>query len=245
MQELESQNQKKNYVKYFAFFLILLSSAIIIYDYGFFGKTKNLNGISKLIINGHDKLKKEEIAKILEINDEFSIDKADIKDLEKKINSHPRIKSASISRRAKDQLLISIIEQKAKFILNTHSNLYELNEDLKPISTNDVREETLPILSGEFSLENRNQKKLKDFASQTIEMFETYPKLKDRISEVHLNDEGEITVFTSSPKKIKIFVGTKLENLQVRKIYSSLAFFENRSVNLKLLDLRGEDAVYQ
>jgi cell division protein FtsQ len=245
MQEFESDISKKNYVKYFAFFLILISLIIIIYDYGYLGKTKNLSGISKLIINGHDKLKKEEIAKILNITEDFSIERANLKDLEQKLSSHPRIKKASISRRAKDQLLISIEEHKAKFILNTNDNLYELNEDLKMISKNDVRDESLPILSGEFSLENRNQKKLKDFSISINEMFESYPKLKDRISEIHLNDEGEITIFTNSPKNFKIFIGPKLENLQARKIYASLAFFENRSLNIKLLDLRGEDAVYQ
>jgi hypothetical protein len=36
-----------------------------------------------------------------------------------------------------------------------------------------------------------------------------------------------------------------LEDQQVRKLYAALAYFENKNIKVKSLDLRGDDAVFQ
>ncbi len=241
----EIDNRRNSLYKLIGIFIIFVSLCIILYDYMIVNKSKSLKGVSKLVINGHNKISKEEILKILDIQEDFSIGEYDLKRLEETLSKHPRIKKAAISKRSKDQLLISITEHTVKYILNSNDTLHEVNEENQVISTNAVKEENLVVLSGDFQLGKSNPKKLKDFTEAANQLFGTYPKLKERISEIHLSDDGEITVFTYFPSRIKIFVGNKLENIQSRKIYASLAFFENRSVNLRLLDLRGEDAVYQ
>ena len=245
-QNLDTNWESKNRLyKYIAVSILFLSVIIIIYDYTFNKTNSQVKGIHKIVINGHIKVSKEEVIELLDIKDESSIEGKDTKSLEKLLLKHPRIKSASISKRSKDQLLVTISEYIPKFILNVNDNLYELNEDYKVISTNDVREPDLLIVSGDFQFAKGNIKKLKDFYEKIDKIFTIYPKLLDRISEIHLSEEGEITLYAHSPEKFKIFVGVKLEAIQARKLYSSLAYFETKQIQLKLLDIRGEDAVYQ
>jgi cell division protein FtsQ len=245
-QNLDTNWESKNRLyKYIAIVILFISVLVIIYDYTFNKTNSQVKGISKIVINGHNKVSKEEVIELLDIKDESSIEGKDTKSLEKLLLKHPRIKSASVSKRSKDQLLITINEYVAKFILNVNDNLYELNEEYKVISTNDVREPNLLVVSGDFQFAKGNSKKLQEFYEKVDKVFTNYPKLFDRISEIHLSEEGEITLYAHSPEKFKIYVGSKLEALQARKLYSSLAYFETKQIQLKLLDIRGEDAVYQ
>jgi hypothetical protein len=124
--------------------------------------------------------------------------------------------------------------------------LYEIDDDYNLVSVDDIRDTNLVVLSGEFQLGQSQQvsKKLKEFCGSVENLFEAYPQLKDRIAEVRLNEDGEITIYTQYPQRIRVNMGNKLESMQIRKLYASLAYFENQASSVKLLDLRGDDAVY-
>ncbi|MBK8397884.1 MAG: FtsQ-type POTRA domain-containing protein [Leptospiraceae bacterium] len=204
------------------------------------------SAINKLVITGHHKLSKEEILSILEVQAGVPFEDYNLKLLEEKLEKHPRIKKASVTRRSKEQLLVSIVERGARFIVNSNDNLYEIDEEYQLVSVDDIRDTNLVVLSGEFQLgkDKKVSKKLKEFSESVENLFEAYPALKERIAEVRLDEDGEITIYTQYPQRIRVNMGNKLESMQVRKLYASLAYFENQTSNVRLLDLRGDDAVY-
>ncbi len=237
---------RNNRMKLGAIFIIVASLLVIIYDFGFNRKSGLSSAVNKLVITGHQKLSKEEIVAILGVQAGVPFEDYNLKVLEEKLEKHPRIKKASVTRRSKEQLLVSIVERGARFIINSNDNLYEIDDDYKLVSVDDIRDANLVILSGEFNLGQNGQvsKKLKEFCESVENLFEAYPQLKDRIAEVRLDEDGEITIYTQYPQRVRVNMGNKLESMQIRKLYASLAFFENQATNVRLLDLRGDDAVY-
>ncbi|HRG48263.1 MAG TPA: FtsQ-type POTRA domain-containing protein [Leptospiraceae bacterium] len=237
---------KNNRMKLGAIFIIIASLLVIVYDFGFNRKSGLSSSVNKLVITGHQKLSKEEIVAILGVQAGVPFEDYSLKVLEEKLEKHPRIKKASVTRRSKEQLLVSIVERGARFIVNSNDNLYEIDDDYRLVSIDDIRDANLVVLSGEFNLGHNQQvnKKLKEFCESVENLFEAYPQLKDRIAEVRLDEDGEITIYTQYPQRIRVNMGNKLESIQIRKLYASLAFFENQASNVRLLDLRGDDAVY-
>ncbi len=237
---------KNNRMKLGAIFIIVASLLVIVYDFGFNRRSGLSSSVNKLVITGHQKLSKEEIVAILGVQAGVPFEDYSLKVLEEKLEKHPRIKKASVTRRSKEQLLVSIVERGARFIVNSNDNLYEIDDDYNLVSVDDIRDTNLVVLSGEFQLGQSQQvsKKLKEFCGSVENLFEAYPQLKDRIAEVRLDEDGEITIYTQYPQRIRVNMGNKLESMQIRKLYASLAYFENQASSVKLLDLRGDDAVY-
>ena len=246
-EQYERQWKIKNYrMKLGAIFIIVASLLVIVYDFGFNRRSGLSSSVNKLVITGHQKLSKEEIVAILGVQAGVPFEDYSLKVLEEKLEKHPRIKKASVTRRSKEQLLVSIVERGARFIVNSNDNLYEIDDDYNLVSVDDIRDTNLVVLSGEFQLGQSQQvsKKLKEFSESVENVFEAYPALKERIAEVRLDEDGEITVYTQYPQRIRVNMGNKLESMQIRKLYASLAYFENQASNVRLLDLRGDDAVY-
>lgn len=235
-----------NISKYIVYAILIISSVYVVYDI-FLGRWKaKASTNQKLVITGHKQLSKEEIIELLGIQSGRYIDDYNFKELAEKLKKHPRIKDATLTRRSKDQVLLSIIERKAKYIAHTKDNIYEIDDSFSPISIGDIRETSAIIVSGDFSMdpENKMGTKFRDFANSLNELLVPFPSLKERISEVFLGSDGEIVIYIHSPKKIKVLMGDVLNSKQFRKLYSALAYFENQKSSVQLLDLRGDDAIY-
>jgi cell division septal protein FtsQ len=89
------------------------------------------SSVNKLVITGHQKLSKEEIVAILGVQAGVPFEDYSLKVLEEKLEKHPRIKKSSVTRRSKEQLLVSIVERGARFIVNSNDNLYEIDDDYR------------------------------------------------------------------------------------------------------------------
>lgn len=202
--------------------------------------------LNKLIITGHEKLKTEEIVRMLEIQPGTSFDTLDLDLLEKKLSRHPRVASVRITKKSEDQLLIELTERKSSYIVNSEGHLYEIDSDLHVLSKDDVREKDLCILSGNFPIKNGaiQDASFRDLYTSVEQAFRMYPALKPRISEVLLQEDGEIFFFADEPVPLRIQVGTLLHKDQIRKLYAVLAYFEKDKIRSELVDIRGEDAVY-
>ncbi|MCE9499358.1 MAG: FtsQ-type POTRA domain-containing protein [Leptospira sp.] len=231
-----------------SFFLVVLVACVLfaVYEFGVKQNPSVPDVVNKLVIVGHNKLTTKEIVEILGIQAGVSFENYNLKELESKLQSHLRVKMASITRKKKEQLLISITEKNAKFIFHTNGHLYEVDEDLSVISVDDIRDPSLCVITGDFKIESNlvvgaNAKDITDSVSNS---FELYPAIKDRISEIVKNKDGEILFYVHSPQKIKVQMGSTLDKKQIRKLYAALAFFENQNKKVRLLDLRGDDAVY-
>lgn len=202
--------------------------------------------INKLVIKGHQKLTTREIVTILGIQPGVSFEQFHLGTLENNLRIHPRVKDARISQQFDNRLFISIVERNAAFVVNSGGHLYEIDNELNIISTDDVREPALLVISGEFShsRERFTSSRMADLVKFIGKMFADYPALKDRMAEINLSADGEIYIYTYRPAKLKVLMGNTLDMTQVRKLYAALSYFEAEGKDAGLLDLRGEDAVY-
>jgi cell division protein FtsQ len=225
---------------------VVLALVVVAYDFTFNRKAGVSDLVNKLVITGHKKLTKEELIDIMGMKPGVSFDNYKLETLEEKLKKHPRIKDASVSRRSREQLLVSIAEKKAKFIINSNDTLYEIDEDFQVMSIDEVREPNLTIISGDFKIGSNKLlgANLKDFTKTVAYAWKLYPQLKERVSEVAIGPDGGITVYVHHPHRFKVFLGNSMDILQIRKLYAALAYFENQNTVVRLLDLRGDDAVF-
>lgn len=238
----ERLKQKK--LRLFFIIFLLLSGVGLLLD-----KILDLNTPrqEEIILVGHNLLKKEEIMGILKLSKTTKIKDMNFREMTARLLSHPRIKTAQIERRSQNQVLVLIEERKTSFIVNSNDAIYEVDEEGRILSIDSVRDPYHCILTGNFQPEKGffTSKAYLDLSQMVRKMFKIYPELKDRISEIQLLKTGSILLYTFQPYRIRIIMGNSLDSTQIRKLYASLAYFENQMVSAKFLDLRGDDAVFQ
>ena len=201
----------------------------------------------KISITGIHKLKKDEVLNFIKGKSGQQIFSIPIAEIEKKLGDHPRIMKSNVSKKVNNNIQIFIEERKATYIINSGDTLYEVDNDFRILSIDDVREENLIILTGEFSPKDGyfSGAVIKEFASSVDRAFTLHPSLKKRISEIELRTDGSVMAYIHYPSHIRANAGISLEIQQVRKLYAALAYFENKNIKAKTLDLRGDDAVFQ
>ncbi len=201
----------------------------------------------KISIIGLNRLKKEDIYSFGNLKNNKNIGNLYPSNLEHRLLEHPRIRSVRIEKKPKNILEIIIEERMAMFIINSGDTLYEVDSEFRVLSIDDVREEGLCILAGEFTPQEGQFSGaiIKEFAASVNRALKSHPSLKKRISEIELRTDGSVVAYIHYPSHIRANAGISLEDQQVRKLYAALAYFENKNINVKTLDLRGDDAVFQ
>ncbi len=202
--------------------------------------------LNKLILTGHETLKTEEIVQIMGIQPGTSFEKYDLNQMERRLISHPRIKTARLEKKTDDQLFVEISERKPTYLINSDGHIFEIDSELKILSMDDVRTPGLTVLSGTFPREKgfMSGAAFKDLHTSVENAFRSYPALKTRISEISQHEDGDIFVYADTPIPVRVQIGTLFQTEQFRKLYAVLAYLEKEKIRPKLVDIRGEDAVY-
>jgi cell division protein FtsQ len=235
----------QNKVKYIYFILLIPGIIFFINEIAipeFFDKSS-----PKISIIGLNRLKKEDIYSFANLKNNKILSNLHLSDLEHRLLEHPRIRSVIVEKKPKNVIEIRIEEREATFVINSGDTLYEVDSDFRVLSIDDVREEGLCILAGEFTPQDGQFSGaiIKEFASSVNRALKSHPTLKKRISEIELRTDGSVMAYIHYPTHIRANAGISLEDQQVRKLYAALAYFENKNIKVKSLDLRGDDAVFQ
>lgn len=208
---------------------------------------KNPKPIQKIVFEGLVILKVDDLVSFLGLDREhLDPEMTGWKGWEKKLSIHPRIKKARVSRDREGFLVVTLREKVAEFVVHIGDMLYEINEEREILSKNQVLAEDLIILSGNFPITSNMVQgtQIEDLTKEMRNSLSGYPALRTRISEVTLEDDGDVMIYLKSPAHIKVFMGDKVDLYRMRKLYAALAFLESENINATTIDLRGEDAVY-
>jgi cell division protein FtsQ len=234
-------NTIKRNLQMISILVLILGSFLACFD----GSDSTLK--PKLQIKGHKILSKEEILQLLGINSNTTIKDLNLKEIESQLLSHPRVLSAKAHLRSKNHVLIHIEEKRAVYVVNVQDTLYEIDSAWNILSEDQVRDKDLLVLTGDFQISNGkvSGRLLKDLVQSIEDAWRLFPSLKDRISEVEIKRDGNILLYVYRPRKIRVMLGSAMDNLQIRKLYAALAYFEEKKLQVKTLDLRGDDAVFQ
>lgn len=180
--------------------IIILIGFMVYFAGNKLGVGKLTNGSpGKLVLQGHNRLTKEEILQILHIDSSTTVEDIDTNEMEVRLKRHPRILSAKVGVRSKDQILVQIEEKKASMVINMNDTLYEVDSGLNILSVDDVRDNELFLISGDFKIQEGKivSPLLMDVIQSMDSAFSQYPNLKERISEVKLQ-KGRKSCFVSS-----------------------------------------------
>lgn len=167
-------------------------------------------------------------------------------DWEAKLLTHPRIAQVRIQRSGQGMAVVRIKERIAEFVLHIDNSLYEVDDELNILSTNQVLAEGLIVISGQFQVQGNKivGRQISDITDQMRLAVQAYPALQSRISELVIEKDGDYHLYLVSPNTIHVFLGNTLNLLTFRKLYAAIAYMEAESVKVTSLDLRGEDAIY-
>lgn len=241
-----NNNKNSETPKKILLFLLILFFIYLLFNYIYQQQQKLPETINSLEIRGHNVLTKDKILELLGIQSGISFKGLKYSQLEERLKMHPRIAKAEVSKKNKEQLLVIVEEKKTEFIIKSNNTLYEIDENFNLLSKDDVQERNTCIISGAFRIESNKivGVRFKDLVESIRLAFKMFPTLKNRISEIVLSSDGEIVMYVYVPQKIKVYVGNHFPNKQARKLYATLAYFEREKISTRVLDLRGEDAVY-
>lgn len=239
----ESLYQKK--LRFFLFLALVVTGLGFLIDLvlPFFSG----NSPGQVVITGHVRLTKEEILRSMGVSRSSRVQELNMTQLEKSLVAHPRIKDATVVKRSGTQILVTVRERKASFIINANDALYEIDEEGRILSIDDVRDNTVCVLSGDFTPDQGffRAAPFQDLVRAVTRAFRVYPDLRERISEVQVRKTGGVVVYIQAPQRVRVLLGNTLDSTQVRKLYAALAYFESQNVSAQMLDLRGDDAVFQ
>ncbi len=143
-----------------AFISVLSLACIFVYD---FCTQSSFFNIKKIEISGIDRVNKQEILTMAQLNGNENIFSINLFAIEKQIAAHPWIQSVSVKRDLKDILLISIVEQEplaivkiknfSDVLINTQGTPFKEYNSLKD------RVDNLPVISG-LDLTSQNDESL-------------------------------------------------------------------------------------
>jgi hypothetical protein len=202
--------------------------------------------VSQMEISGQIFLTSDEILKILNIQRGAPISvEGETAKYESILSNHPRIQYAQVRKRGM-VLEIEIKEKPVIGIVHVEDHMYELDENLQIISKDDVRAKWVPVMRGNFQVQDGSLSGtgFVTFQKQVEHLLKTYPELGQRISEIELDRFGEILIYTHYPVRATIQIGGFISNKQARKLYSSLSYLEAESESPRYMDLREEDAFF-
>ncbi len=217
--------------------------------------------LAEVKVTGIKTISKKEIFEQISWNPDVPDPSADWKKWESLLAQHPRIRSIKTSYK-RGVLELFIEEREAFGILHIGDTLYEFDEEFQIFSRNDTRTVWTPVIAGDFRLSSDafteegagrgfrdNPPKVtgplfESLWRQVVRLRREYPEIWARISEVQRRSDGDIYLYFHEPFRCIVNLGPVLSGIQMRKLYSALAYFEAETEKVRFLDLRGEDGFY-
>lgn len=177
-------------------------------------------GVKKIEVKGSHRMNNRQILEAASIPLDAPIVKLDLKEIAKRVESHPWIRSCDVRRVLPNKLSLRIVERRPIALIYL-GKLYYVDEDGTPFKEPSPGE-TLdyPVLTG---WERRRWKKGegKESIQEALRLLrevQNYPHLsQEKISEIYLNEIAELIIFTSK-RGTMINLGRGDAGLKLRRL---------------------------
>ncbi len=232
------------------FALILLMQRIML-----FLKSTHIFGINNIVIEGNKILTTNEILQAGELINIKNIFEVNLKELEKKLELHPRIKYVSVKRKLPNILLISIKERNPIALVNVKEEilykLYEVDKEGYVIGGGDrISNFDLPVITGITSekiilgekINDKNLIKILDILAKVNKKIYNFGRL---IAELHIDNStggAELTIILNE-KNIPVFFGNKILLEKFLKLNSFITVVFKQLNTIEYIDFKYNDIV--
>ncbi|WP_347488326.1 FtsQ-type POTRA domain-containing protein [Desulfoscipio sp. XC116] len=186
-------HKKKKFILWQSFFLIfiVLLAAYILLQSPIFT-------ISKIIVQGNNKVTAGEIVQVSGIVTGMNIFKADLHTASAKVNVLPMIKGVNIIRNFPDNIIIKVVERVPVALVVVDGKFVELDAEGYYLRAGSAAATGLPVVTGINVQAAGPGKKVKgkelDVALRVVQ--ELGVQLRNSLSEVHVGNVGLITLYT-------------------------------------------------
>ncbi len=174
--------------------------------------------ITKITVQGNNKLIREEVVQVSGIVTGMNIFKADMQTASARVKVLPMIKEVKIDRDFPDTIVIKIVERKSVALVAVDEHFVELDAEGYYLRTGSVAANGLPVITGVHVQAVGPGKKVTgkrlDIALQVVQ--ELNDELRNNLSEVHVDNVGLVTLYTLDG--IKCRLGTP-ENIVTKGDY--------------------------
>ena len=225
-------------------------SLIFLFLLTFWGSIKWANyqhafDVNNIRISGYKIVEEIDYQKIVNEFNIQTIQSADLKKISVKIERHPFVKAARISRHYPNQLRINIVERIPLAILNLESILMIDNEGFILPDQGYSQGALIPILSGFNSAkdlypegEKTYSIKVKEAVSILSKILNGYPELYENISELTLNKDDEyVIILADQPTRVILGKDEILTKLNILKNFDQ-ALGLRKLTDYQFLDMR-------
>ncbi len=242
-------------IKVICVLIILTALFMIISKSMDYIKRINIFTIDNLNIKGNKYLSFNDIVNIVDLKEGDNIFNINLKELKKKLEFHPRIKSTYIQRELPDKIIINIMERKPVVLLNSKKEtshwLYEADKDGYIIGEYpNIYNYSLPVMTGDKFKNVILGGKINDITVLNIlktlsGMEEKYYKFTRIFAEINVSTEfkkPDITVYLNH-FNTKVVFGEKFTRDKLIKLNSLLMVIGNKISRLEYIDFKYDEAI--
>ena len=249
---IQNENKKVskseiNYNKKLLFRILLSVFFLSVGSFLLYGVSLNWKNefVKDVKIKGLDYLDAKTILDTLKLSKFNSYTKKDLNQMEKVLEENLAIDNTYIFQN-KSTLWIEITEKKCLALIENEIDhqIYDIDKNGSLLSNSKSKCKKVPLIRGEYKKE-KNQFKdrgLNKILSILEKIQKVYPKLISLISEVRLNNEGSITFFLSNTK-LRLDLPLDFDNIMLRRLYATVAYFLNKNIKSAWVDLRGHEGI--
>ena len=228
-------------------FIVLFFTLVVFYLFFFGPSNEKSFSVSEIHVEGNSYLAKEEVLLLSGLAGASRLYPNDLKTSFAALTRHPVVTFVEF-KRSGEGLTIVVHERKCFAVVRDGNSgeLYEVDSSLHILSSGrGIRCSGVPIVNANISKSEDNlvSLELQSLFDSWKTLEEMYPDLPERISEIHLKQNGSVTLFTAG-SRIKIELGKRLDTLLIRRLYASIAYLDREKYASGLLDLRGIDGLF-
>jgi len=189
--------------------------------------------ISKISVQGNNKLNAGEIVQVSGIVTSMNIFKANLQTASERVKILPMIKEVNMRRDFPDTIVIKVVEREPVVLVIVDGNFVELDAEGYYLRKGNVTAAGLPVVTGMQVISEGPGKEVTgkrlDVALQVVQKLSS--QLRDNLSEVHVDNVGLVTLYTLNGIECRL---GKPENVGTKGDYFLQVISELQEVNKKI-----------
>ncbi|MEQ8352552.1 MAG: POTRA domain-containing protein [Leptospiraceae bacterium] len=200
------------------------------------GKIESLN------LQGNRLFSQEELLELsgLRLGQQLNEDLLD--DARARLKAHPYIMDVDVDFDGQE-LSLTLNEAQCLAILETSGGVFDIGSGPVILSREFPRCRGVPLLRTDVPTDlSLSQPRLRGFFQFWSFVYNQYPELVGRISEVRVTRSGGLTLYSRKPG-IRIELPESPGPAGATRLYATVAFLEDQNIRRGLVDLRGSDAL--
>ncbi len=215
--------------------------------YFFYEASQNWMGepVSDVKLKGLSYLQGKEILELLELQKNESYNSKKLKEKENRIRSNLAVKKVKVYQ-DKKTVWVEIEEKNCLALIEDQVShkIYDIDAFGFILSASSSRCKNVPLIRGDYKKEGNifKSRGLQRILNILESIHKSYPELSSRFSEIRLNHEGSITLYLSNTR-LRIDLPIEFEEVTIRRLYASVAYFLNQNIKSGWVDLRGPEGI--